>query len=121
MNPQPKPKTLRNEDYLKFIRSLPCPYSGRTGNRLPGPERRISHHVRRSYWGAGGGQKPHDYVAVPRHTTCHSPQHEVEVEHEIIENLMLYIFKKHGPEGEELARREVIEVLIAYIESRRRK
>uniref|UniRef100_A0A6M3X9L5 Uncharacterized protein n=1 Tax=viral metagenome TaxID=1070528 RepID=A0A6M3X9L5_9ZZZZ len=83
MNPQPKLKPYRNENYLDFIRSKPCGICHK-------PPRSEAHHARRICWGAGARQKPHDYVAVSRCPPCHRPENEVDVEREIIDNLMAY-------------------------------
>ena len=82
MNPIPKPKTYRSEKYLKFIRSKRCPYCSQKAE---------PHHVRRLYWGAGTGKKPHDFVAVPRCRDHHGPDFEDDVEREIIDLLIEYI------------------------------
>lgn len=90
-NPQPKQKALRNPAYLKYIRSLPC---------VVCVQKSIAHHVRRSYWGAGGSQKPHDYVAIPLCNGCHKPEteKEISVERVIIDNLIAYIESKRNGE-----------------------
>ena len=86
MTPDPKPqKPYRNKKYLEFIRNHPCVISDD-----PDTE---AHHIRRSYWGAGGSQKPHDYVTIPLARKWHSPdiEKEILVERKIIGYLMEYI------------------------------
>lgn len=73
---------IKNQKYLKFIRSLPCGICHKPGE---------PHHVRRSYWGAGMGLKPHDHVAVSRCRDCHNELIEDDVEREIIDNLIAFI------------------------------
>jgi len=89
MNPRPKTHTKRDPKYLKWIRTLPCPYqwTGLCEGKIE------AHHVRRHRWGAGVSQKPHDYVAVPRCKTHHSPAFELDVELEIIDLLIEYFGK----------------------------
>jgi len=91
MNPQPKQKTYRNKDYLNYIRSLPCLICGN-------PESE-AHHVRRQYWMASMGRKPHDYVAIPLCRTHHTAANEQRliVERTIIDLLMGYIDGKILP------------------------
>uniref|UniRef100_A0A6H1ZP20 Uncharacterized protein n=1 Tax=viral metagenome TaxID=1070528 RepID=A0A6H1ZP20_9ZZZZ len=116
-SPQPKPeKPNRNSDYLKWIRRQPCGKS-----KLPGPCE--AHHVRRSYWGAGGSQKPHDYVTVPRRTEYHKPEYDGEerrICREIITMQLKYIEEKYGVGESELAYRKIIETIMNHIESKRR-
>ena len=81
----PKPVTYENKKYLDFIRSKPCLLCNRPAE---------PHHVRRSYWGAGVGKKPHDYVAIPFCRECHDPKNEVGVMMIIIKYLMEYIEKQ---------------------------
>lgn len=80
----PKPETYRNPKYLRWIRTLPCGICGKPAEPS---------HTRRSYWGAGTSQKPHDYVAVPRCRYCHVELFEDDVEREIINLLMAFIEK----------------------------
>ena len=87
MNPMPKRKPYRSKAYLAFIRKQPCPYC------LQDSE---PHHVRRSKWGAGASQKPHDYITVPRCRNHHSPDYEENIELEIIDLLMRYIHEKEA-------------------------
>jgi len=87
MTPMPKPETYRSEKYLKWIRSRPCPYCCK---------RSEPHHIRRSYWGAGTSQKPHDFVAVPRCRDHHGPDFEDGVEREIIGLMIEYIVSSKG-------------------------
>jgi len=84
MNPDPKIKNYQNAAYLKFIRSKPCVVCRRKSE---------PHHIRRQYWGAGTGIKPHDYVTIPLCRNCHTPETEVglNVERLIIQYLMEYI------------------------------
>ena len=89
-NPCPKPKTYDNEKYLKFIRGRPCgiPWCGNKSQ---------AHHVRKIRWGAGVGQKPHDYVTISRcRELHHNPKFDDSGEQgsavmEIIDNLMEWI------------------------------
>ena len=92
--PDPKPVTFENPDYLKWIRSRPCWFSGCSNKSEP-------HHIRRSFWGSGTGKKPHDYVAVPSCRTHHKPEYEeqFQVERIIIQNLMEYIESKRRVSG----------------------
>jgi len=85
----PKFKTYKNEDYLKFIRKKPCSYPL---CRLPGEP----HHVRRSYWGSGTSKKSHSYVCIPLCREHHEPKYEKHIEFErvIIHYLMEYIESK---------------------------
>ena len=80
----PKLKPYRNAAYLRFVRSRGCLVCGQPSE---------AHHVRRSYWGAGLSQKPHDYVAIPLCREHHGPETEkfINVEKEIIELLMAWI------------------------------
>ena len=79
-----KMKIYRSEKYKKFIRSKPCIICGKTSQ---------AHHVRRSYFGAGMGIKPSDFVCIPLCRECHSPDTEkdLNVELIIINLLMEYI------------------------------
>ena len=88
-NPDPKPVTFKNPDYIKWIRSRPCWFRHCRLRAEP-------HHVRRSYWGSGTSKKSHDYVAVPSCRTHHDPKYEdqMNVERVIIRNLMEYIETK---------------------------
>jgi hypothetical protein len=74
----------RNKKYLQWIQSQPCEICN--GKSEP-------HHIRKERWGAGMGQKPHDYVAIPLCRKHHDPAIEklIKVEYLIIENLMRYI------------------------------
>jgi len=93
----PKIKPYRNADYLKFVRSKPCG----CGCRTPPPS--DPHHVRRVFWGAGTGIKPHDYVTVPRARKCHQAaegRDEYYLLHEIVILQMEYINSKRKKKGE---------------------
>lgn len=58
--PLAKPKRIRDEKYLRYIRSLPC-------NACPKPAPSIPHHTK-----AGGmGTKCSDYETVPLCKRCH--------------------------------------------------
>ena len=86
-NADPKPVTFKNEDYLKFIRTLPCIICLQPAEPC---------HVRKLHFGAGISKRPHDYVAIPG---CRKHHNDVEklvgVEREIIRCLMGYIeFKR---------------------------
>ena len=100
----PKNKPHRNKKYLDFIRSHPCVMCGNPQT--------VPHHVRRSYWGAGMGVKPHDYVTLPVCVRCHDPKIESEilVERKIIGYLMEYIER----EVEILVKRKIIGYLMEY-------
>jgi len=86
MPPVPKFKTYRNKKYLAWMRGQPCEACAKPGE---------PHHVRRSHWGAGVAQKPHDYVTI---SLCR-PHHHAEIENHlfkgveriIIDNLIRYI------------------------------
>ena len=80
----PKPKTYRNRGYLAWIKGQPCLVCGKPGEAC---------HVRRSYWGAGMGKKPHDYCTIPLCREHHSYKNEREygTERVIIDFLMKYI------------------------------
>jgi len=84
MTEYPKPKTYQNEAYLNFIRSKGCLVCGQKAE---------AHHVRRQYWGAGTGQKPHDYVCLPLCPEHHNPliEEQTNCERAIIDLLMEYI------------------------------
>ena len=84
MPPHEKMKIYRSAKYLKFVRSHPCIICGRSSQ---------AHHVRRSYFGAGMGIRPSDYVAIPFCLECHKPENEkdLNVELIIINLLMEYI------------------------------
>jgi len=98
MLPDPKPKKpYRDKKYLKFIRSMRCAFCYQPAE---------AHHVRRSCWGAGASQKPHDYVAVARCRGHHGPDYEDDIEFEIIKNLLRFL------RGRE---REVIDALMEII------
>ena len=103
-----KTKPYRNEKYLQFIRDHFCAYCGG-----PHPS---AHHVRRHYWGAGAGQKPHDYCSLPlcEERACHSPQieNQLPVEALIIGYMLEYIKLNFD-------KRDIIECLMAFIESKR--
>lgn len=81
----PKPKIYRNKAYLSFIRRHSCIMCDNPNT--------IAHHVRRSFWGAGTGIKPHDYVTLPLCHSCHDPKVErnILIERKIIDLLMKYI------------------------------
>ena len=81
----PKLKPYRNADYLKFIRSKPCPYCLQQAE---------PHHIRRHWLGSGGSQKSHDYASVPRCRDHHGPDYEEGFEREIISLLMEYVESK---------------------------
>jgi hypothetical protein len=87
-NPDPKPMTYKNEDYLKFIRTLGC---------FICDQKAEPHHIRRSYWGAGMGKKGSDYCTINLCTQCHSREHTnpflQDMERIIIDNLINYIEK----------------------------
>ena len=94
---------IENPQYLAYIRTLPC--------AVPGCLRKaVAAHVRNLKWGAGVGQKPWDYCAVP---LCDGPfnishhkildktgmadfeyLHEVNLRDVIINNLIAYIESK---------------------------
>ena len=89
-NPQIKPVTFRNEDYLKWMRQRPCcyPHCG-----MPSSD---PHHVRDLSVGGGMGLKPHDYWTINFCRVHHDPRYEKDlpVERIIIKNLMEYIESK---------------------------
>jgi hypothetical protein len=62
----PKPVTYRNEDYLGYVRGLPCARCGRSGA--------VAAH-QRCLGGGGMGLKPSDYHAVPLCWECHGEEH----------------------------------------------
>ena len=104
MNPDPKPKKpYRDKKYLKFIRSLKCTICWKLAE---------AHHIRRSCWGAGTSQKPHDFVAVARCREHHGPDYEDDIEFEIINNLLKYLCGRE---------REVIDALMDIIVLTRRE
>ena len=84
----------RSKKYLKFIREKPCLICANP-NTIP-------HHIRRSYWGAGMGLKPHDYVTIPLCHNHHDPavESDILVERIIIDYLMEYIESKGGKCGD---------------------
>lgn len=59
-----KPKTLRSEKHLAYIRKLRCAWCGR-----PGPSE-ASHHGTH-----GTALKPSDYYAIPLCQRCHQGHH----------------------------------------------
>lgn len=87
-NPQQKPETHENAQYLAYIRTLPCIVCGQPAEPC---------HVRKLYYGAGASQKPWDYVAIPG---CRKHHHYVEklvhVDREIVKCLIGYIESKRG-------------------------
>lgn len=107
IRPCPKQKPFRNPAYLKFIRQHVCIETG-------GPAE--PHHIRRSYWGAGGSQRPHDYVTIPVSRESHSPDIENRIDYEclIIRYLVEYIKKKYD-------KRDLIQTLMEFIEGERMK
>lgn len=107
IRPCPKPETFVNKDYENFIRKIGCIFCGSSAQ---------AHHVRRHYWGAGIGQKPHSYVCIPLCPIHHDPGAEkfIEVEHLIIRYMTNYC-KKKGWEH------ELIDCLIQFIEGERGK
>ena len=85
-NSDPKPKTYKNEQYLAYIRTLPCIICLQQAEPC---------HVRRSYFGAGASKKPWDYVAIPGCRLHHNDvENMVDVEREIIKCLIGYIEAK---------------------------
>ena len=98
MTPDPKPqKPFRDKKYLEFVRSLRCTICWKQAE---------AHHPRRSYWGAGTGQKPHDYVTVARCREHHGPDYEDDIEIEIIGNLIRYLAGRE---------REIIDALLEIL------
>ena len=59
----------KNDEYLDFIRSMPCCVTGVMGSV-------VAHHVR-SLGSAGIGVKPTDYLAVPLVAEIHMKLHNV--------------------------------------------
>ena len=100
-SPQPKQGECKNPQYIAFIRTKPCIICGRKA---------VAAHVRNLKWGAGVGQKPWDYCAVPlcddpfgisHHKTLDKISmkdfeylHEVNLRDVIIKNLIAYIESK---------------------------
>lgn len=64
-----KPQKVRNKAHLKFIRSLPCLYSG--GSPTEACHIRLGSHT-------GMGQKPGDDLTVPYTHEVHMRQHQGE-------------------------------------------
>jgi hypothetical protein len=98
-------KVYRNQEYLKWIRNQICLFCN-----CGSPD---AHHVRRQYWGAGTGYKPHDYVTIPlcRYNKCHDPKIEkrFDCKKEIIRLLTKYIIEKYG-------KKDLINILMEAIE-----
>ena len=105
MKPHPKPQRYKNEHYLEFIRGKLCGVAGCYKNGEP-------HHVRRIFWGAGTGQKSHDYVTLSRCRDHHKAEYDDFKE--IIQNLKEYIESKENVDVD----RMIIDFLIEYIETR---
>ena len=99
MTPDPKPKSYRNADYLKFIRSKLCLICHRKA---------VAAHVRDLAFGGGTGLKPPDYCSVPLCVTHHN---HLDTEHvkdfEFLHNIDLKL--------------EIIRLMMEYIESKRKK
>ena len=95
MTKMPKHPPYRNENYLNFIRSKPCLVCG---------NRAEAHHVRRSFWGSGASQRPHDYVALPLCPAHHNllVEEQTDCERAIIDLLIQYIeSKRRGKNGKQ--------------------
>ena len=84
----PKPVKYRNKVYLKWIDGQPCLECGKPSTHC---------HVRRPYWGAGTGLKPHDLAAIPLCQDHHSYKNERKygTDRQIAMLLMKYIDEKH--------------------------
>ena len=84
----PKPIKYKDKHYLAFIRGKPCLICNRPS---------VPCHVRRLYWGAGTGVKPHDYCTIPlcpEHNT-YANEREYGTDRKIAELLMEYIDSKN--------------------------
>lgn len=68
----PKNPPVRDHDYLEFMRSLNCSYSGKYG---PCGGEIVAAHIRMG-GGAGMGMKPSDNRTIPLCHSCHSLQHQ---------------------------------------------
>jgi hypothetical protein len=106
--PDPKKKAHRNAHYLQFIRDEGCMVCGKYAE---------AHHVRRHYWMAGTGKKPHDYVTLP---LCggigghHDPSIEASLK---VENLIIHYIVEYIKQ--EYNKRDLIETLMEFIEDKR--
>lgn len=81
----PKKKPARNDEYLEYIRSLPCCVCV-TGTPVE------PHHME----GGGVGQKGSDYSCIPLCTQHHRELHDVGVDHfqcDKVLNLWMMVFK----------------------------
>lgn len=65
MKPQPKPRTIRDPKYIRFVRSLPCCQCGST-------QYVDSHHTKTGAIGLTGD----DTSCVPLCRECHSTLHQ---------------------------------------------
>ena len=65
--PCPKLMPYRSEKYKKFIRSKKCLICGQES---------VAAHIRKLYWQAGTGIKPHDYCTI---SLCLVHHHELDV------------------------------------------
>lgn len=103
-NPQQKIKPFRNQKYLDWIREKPCVFC-----RQPSEP----HHVRRHYWGAGIGMKPHDYVSIPVCRTHHEAKFEMDIcINTVITGLLIEYIKETGDSL------EFIDLLMQFIDTK---
>ena len=85
-NANPKIGEYENEQYLAYIRTLPCIVCGQPAEPC---------HVRRLYFGAGVGKRPWDYVAIPGCREHHKDVENLDTVHfQIIKCLIGYIESK---------------------------
>ena len=105
MNPNLKKKPYRNEDFKEFIRKRGCKFCSRPAQ---------AHHIRRLYWKAGLGIKPHDYACMGLCYVHHKPdaEHDLDVDEVVMWNLVDYIKEKYDI-------REFVDFLMEFIESNR--
>jgi len=106
----PKTKPIRSEPFLKYIRLKPCEVWGCSGKS-------VAAHVRKIFWQAGVGIKPHDLVAISLCDGLDISHHKeldaigmeafeerynIDIKRIIINNLMEWINIKHGTKVEKL-------------------
>ncbi len=82
-----KPVKHKNKKYMAWIDLQPCLVCGLPSTHC---------HVRRPYWGAGVGLKPHDLACIPLCHRHHSYENERKygTDRQIAELLMRYIQEK---------------------------
>jgi len=84
----------RNQKFLQYIRTKPCLVCGKPS---------VACHIRKQYWGAGTGIKPHDYCTIPLCPIHHNELdvtlgyrnfqdlYNIDIKRVIIDNMIEYI------------------------------